>query len=127
MNIIKQVVILAALAAFSLPAFSVEIGTIIPGPKTVCDTQEQWQQVWDAHAGAGYAAAVGVMLALSENINEHQEPACGGTHAAMVVVRIIDNRMLAWPQGDYWTQFVEFKSRSGRQAFGSVLIKKGGT
>jgi len=34
----------AALAAFFMSAHAAEPGTVIPGVKTVCDTEEQWSQ-----------------------------------------------------------------------------------
>ena len=121
-----KAIILAALAAFTLSAHSAEPGKVIAGIKTVCDTEEQWSQIWEAHKGAGYEAAVSVLQALAEQRNAFGEPACGQTNSPLMVIRVIDTTSLTWPQGEFWSQFVEFRSRTGRVAFGVVVMPKGG-
>src|SRR5690606_10165419 len=121
-----KAILLAALAAFSLSAHSAEPGTVVPGIKTVCDTEAQWSQIWEAHKGAGYEAALRVYQALSEDHNVYGEPVCGQTKTPLMVVRVIETTSLTWPQGEFWSQFVEFIAQSGRRGYGVVVMPKGG-
>lgn len=116
----------AALAAFFMSAHAAEPGNVIPGVKTVCDTEDQWSQIWEAHKGAGYDAALQVYRALSEDRNAYGEPVCGQTRTPLMVVRVIETTTLTWPQGEMWSQFVEFIAQSGRRGYGVIVMPKGG-
>jgi len=117
------------LALFLLsPAYADEPPRVVLGAQTICDTEVQWQQVWDAHKSVGYEAAKDIKNALSEELNDRGEPACGVSNAAFVVVRVIDTALLEWPDGTYWTEFVEYWSpRFGVKAYGVIILTHSGT
>lgn len=110
----------AALAAFFVSAPLPPVGTIIPGVKPVCDTQAQYQKVWEAHKEDGVK---GVQRAMNESteINAAGEPVCGLTRLPMMITRIVDAAWIEWEPGTVmWTIFVEFVAPNGAKAYGVV-------